>query len=279
VGGVRLDTAPEVVAWGAGVHGVVATTEQWYLPTLTSVHLYDWSGLLEVDGATHRVEPGCLSVIPAGARMTFRYPGRSEHLFAHLRMPAGAPTSWVPVVQQLGPRGAEVRERLRVLTAATHPAQRSAELWSLLWSVSSTAPAGLGETAATMHPVMTVVLTHVEQHLADPLTVDGLARVGAVSTGHLRRLAHEALGQSMSAYVRSRRQVLAAHLLRDTTLPIRSVAASVGVHDLQAFNKVARGWWGVSPRAYRTGAGDRPDGDPVRGGAARRGSRPGRRPG
>jgi AraC family transcriptional regulator len=45
----------------------------------------------------------------------------------------------------------------------------------------------------------------------------------------------------------------ARHLLVSSTLSIPAVAASVGIADLQAFNKACRRELGGSPRAVRAG--------------------------
>jgi transcriptional regulator GlxA family with amidase domain len=45
----------------------------------------------------------------------------------------------------------------------------------------------------------------------------------------------------------------ARHLLVSSTLSIPAVAASVGIPDLQAFNKTSHRELGASPRAIRTG--------------------------
>ena len=55
------------------------------------------------------------------------------------------------------------------------------------------------------------------------------------------------------AYVRLRRMARARHLLVSSTLSIPAVAASVGITDLQAFNKACRRELGGSPRAVRAG--------------------------
>ena len=46
----------------------------------------------------------------------------------------------------------------------------------------------------------------------------------------------------------------ARHLLTATTMSIPAIAASIGITDLQAFNKACRRELGRSPRAIRGGA-------------------------
>ena len=58
-------------------------------------------------------------------------------------------------------------------------------------------------------------------------------------------------GMTVVAYVRHRRLARAEHLLRESTLSIPAVAASIGIPNLQAFNKACRQELGSSPRAIR----------------------------
>jgi transcriptional regulator GlxA family with amidase domain len=92
---------------------------------------------------------------------------------------------------------------------------------------------------------------HIEANLARPLTVPDVARVAGVSHNHLTRLFHAETGMTVVAYIRHRRMAMAHHLLTSSTLSIPAVAASVGINDLQAFNKACRRELGASPRAVR----------------------------
>ena len=58
-------------------------------------------------------------------------------------------------------------------------------------------------------------------------------------------------GMTVIAYIRRRRMTRARHLLVSSTLSIPAVAASVGISDLQAFNKLCHRELGGSPRSIR----------------------------
>lgn len=58
-------------------------------------------------------------------------------------------------------------------------------------------------------------------------------------------------GQTVIGYVRARRAQRARHLLRRSTLPIKTIAAQVGVPNLGQFNHLMRAQCGQSPRAIR----------------------------
>jgi transcriptional regulator GlxA family with amidase domain len=79
--------------------------------------------------------------------------------------------------------------------------------------------------------------------------------MAGVSHNHLTRLFHAETGQTVIAYIRQRRLTRARHLLVSSTLSIPAVAASVGIPDLQAFNKACRRELGGPPRAIRHAVG------------------------
>ncbi|GLI26659.1 hypothetical protein ARHIZOSPH14_09010 [Agromyces rhizosphaerae] len=231
-----------------GLHGTDRVVESWRLPSLYSVHLYTYEATLLVDGSVHRIRPGRLSVVPPGALMEFRLLGRSSHLYAHLEM-TGEPTLHVPVVRDLGHDAASIMERLKRVAVSGSPARQSAEVWSVLWA-AATLPRERPEPDG--HPAVMGLARYIDDHLWGSLTVARLAEVARYSPTHLDRLFLAESGMTTAAYVRSRRLATARHLLEHTTQSIPSIAASVGFHDLQAFNKACRRHLGASPRAIRS---------------------------
>ncbi|MFC7620365.1 AraC family transcriptional regulator [Microlunatus sp. GCM10028923] len=248
---LRLDTPPEVVGVGVGRHGLRERVEQWLLPELHSVHLYDYHAEVVVAGVAYPIRPGALSIIPAGTPMEFRYRGPSEHVFAHLRLPRAGRTMSAPIMQDLGDEAGSVRDRLTAIVVAP-AARRSAELWSLLWR-ASTGPAGPDPGAGPDHPAVAAAVAYLEANLARRITVERVAAAALVSASHLNRLFRTRFGIGVAGYVRRRRADQVEHLLRDTTQSISSVAASIGISDLQTFNKFCRARLGASPRQLRDG--------------------------
>ncbi|WP_370071931.1 helix-turn-helix domain-containing protein [Streptacidiphilus sp. MAP5-3] len=253
---LRLDTPPRVAQVGVGVHGTTVDREVFRLPDLWQLHLYRYSAELVVDGIVHLVRPGCVSLVPPGAVVEFRYRGRSEHLYAHFELAGpGAPVR-LPVVQDAAADAPGLSDTLlRAVAAHPHtPARTTAEVWAALWSVADlAAPRTDGP-----HPAVATALAHMEAHLALPLTVPEIARAAGVSHNHLTRLFRSERGDTVVGYLRRRRLEVARHLLRNSTLPITAVAAHVGIPDLQAFNKACRRELGAPPRAVRGEATSRP---------------------
>ena len=251
-----LDVPPVVVGLGVGLHGVRRRFERWQLPALYSLHLYSYRGELAVNRRVFEIRPGWVSLVPPGAVMEYRYQGPSEHLYAHLGFPPSQSVRAVPLMQNLGPAAPAIAERVRAATFLQNSGHRAAELWSVLWAIAL-----LAETdgAAEVHPAVSAAIRHIDAHLRDSLTVSDIAAATRFSVTHLDRVFRAATGRSVSSYLRDRRMSTARHLLEETTQSISSVATSVGIGDLQAFNKACRHYLGGSPRAIRArGASVRP---------------------
>ena len=242
----RLDDPPEIASFGVGVHGTIGTQDVFHLPDLWQLHLYEYTAELIVDGVPHAIRPGRVSLVPPACRVEYRYQGRSEHLYAHLRLPASGEPRTVPVIQNAGAQTPLLSSLLRQGMTPGPPSRARAAVWAALWCV-----AGLSSPAERPHAAVAAALAHIESHLAEPLTVPEVARTAGVSHNHLTRLFRAETGDTVVAHIRRRRMERARHLLRESTLSIPAVAASVGIGDLHAFNKTCRRELGASPRKIR----------------------------
>ncbi|WP_406447698.1 helix-turn-helix transcriptional regulator [Streptomyces sp. NBC_00876] len=251
---VCLDEPPRVASVGVGVHGTGSLRDVFRLPDLWQLHLYGYAGELTVDGVTHAIRPGYVSLVPPGALVEYRYRGRSEHLYAHLQLASCGERLTVPLMQNAGSVAPVLAGMLQaaVAVAPRSPARACAEVWAALWRVAEPAVPRAGGADRAHGPVAAAV-AHVEAHLAGPMTVPEVARAAGVSHNQLIRLFRAETGGTVVAYIRRRRMEQARHLLRESTLSIPAVAASVGIGDLQAFNKACRRELGASPRAIRAG--------------------------
>jgi AraC-like DNA-binding protein len=246
---LHLAQPPEVLNVGAGIHGVRGLRDVFRLPDLWQLHLYNYSAELTLLGTTFSVAPGYVSLTPAGTQVQFDYRGRSEHLYAHFRPVVGGDPSYLPVVQDAGPVAPVLSGLLRsaIESSPSGSSRTTADVWSALWRIADLTPA----TAETRHPAVATAIAHIEAYLAQPLTVPDLARRAGVSHNHLTRLFQAETGSTVIAYIRRRRMTRARHLLVSSTLSIPAIAASVGIPDLQAFNKTCHRELGAAPRAVR----------------------------
>lgn len=252
---IDLSAPPVVASQGRGRHGVRSAVDEFRLPTLWQLHLYDWAGELEVLDHRHPVTPGMMSLIPPATTSTFRYRGPSEHLYAHLAIPPRAHAELVrlPVMQPLG-------EDLQVITelmlsavswATSRPERTRSEIWAVLWRLADLRRPERPDQPDDRLDHVRRATSWIEQRLSRPVTVPEIAAAAGISHHHLTRLFRAELGCSVIGYLRRRRIDHAQHLLQSTTMSIGAIAATVGIADLQAFNKTCRAITGRSPRQLR----------------------------
>ncbi|MCL6667852.1 MULTISPECIES: AraC family transcriptional regulator [Streptomyces] len=252
-----LDLPPHVENAGVGVHGHAGPHEVFRLPHLWQLHLYAYSGTLEFDGFRHPIRPGHISLVPPATEVHFHYDhAPSQHLYAHFTLPGDGERRRVPAMQDAGADAAMLTAMLRQTVAAgTHsPTRAAAELWTVLWRTTTLArTSGNGEGAR--HPALRAAMAHIEQRLAEQLNVPDIARAAGISHTQLTRLFRQDTGLTVVGYIRHRRMERARHLLIASTLAIPAIAATVGIPDLQAFNKTCHRELGASPRSVRRSAG------------------------
>lgn len=254
--GIDLAEPPEVVGCAIGHHGVRQSVDLYRLPDLWAFHLYGYHADLTIDGAVHHIRPGTVTLVPPGATTEYRYRGPSRHRYAHLRAARRGPAT--PLVLDPDRALGEVSDRFTaaVAHATTQPERTRAELWLALLQTTAHRPAPA--TASPDH--VTAALEWIEANLDVAISVPEVAAAAGLSHTHLTRLVRARTGRTVIGWIRHRRIARASHLLQHTTLSVAAVAASVGITDLQAFNKACRQETGRSPRALRGGGGVGPDG-------------------
>ena len=95
------------------------------------------------------------------------------------------------------------------------------------------------------------LLGHLEQHYAEPLTIDDLTKVARMSQSTLFRVFRHIMGRSPVDYLIRLRVGKAAQILRREPLRISEVSEAVGFFDSNYFSRQFRQVMGVGPREYR----------------------------
>ena len=95
------------------------------------------------------------------------------------------------------------------------------------------------------------VLSHLEAHYAEPLTVEKISRLAGMSQSGLFRIFHQVLGRSPMDHLLHLRIDKAARLLTRTTMRIGEISEVVGFNDSNYFTRQFRATHGCSPRKYR----------------------------
>jgi AraC family transcriptional regulator len=112
--------------------------------------------------------------------------------------------------------------------------------------VKSKAPRGVMSRARLRQ-----VIDYIESSMQRELHVAELASIAGMSPWYFGKLFRQSTGWSVHQYVAQRRFQRALRLLREGTLPISMVGASVGVTNQSQFARFFRQQLGTTPRRYR----------------------------
>ena len=95
-------------------------------------------------------------------------------------------------------------------------------------------------------PKIAQVMSYINENLCGELSVDVLAERVFLSKYHFMRLFKAQTGVTVHTYVRQKRLVNAARLIREGT-PAAKAAADSGFTDYSAFHRAFRESFGMSP--------------------------------
>jgi AraC-like DNA-binding protein len=93
--------------------------------------------------------------------------------------------------------------------------------------------------------------SYILHHLDGELYLDRLADIAGCSASYLSHRFHAETGQTVRAYIRTKRVDAARWFLKDEQIPITEVAFRVGFDDPNYFSKVFKAVMGVSATEYR----------------------------
>lgn len=94
-------------------------------------------------------------------------------------------------------------------------------------------------------------ILHLEQHYAEEISTETLARLAGLSITHFNRRFSEMFRMSPHRFLQALRIQRAQHLLATTTLAISEIAVQTGFYDQSHFTRSFRQVTGLTPRAYR----------------------------
>ena len=119
------------------------------------------------------------------------------------------------------------------------------------WYAREAARGAQGWAGALHDNAVRTALENIQQSPAARWTVAQLAAAGGVSRTVLARRFRTLVGEAPLTYLTRWRMTVAARLLRETDLPIESVAARVGYGSPFAFGKAFKRSIGIAPGGYR----------------------------
>jgi AraC-like DNA-binding protein len=152
---------------------------------------------------------------------------------------------------------ADVADHVQSLSGLP-PAERTLSLLRLLTGLAADARARpisaqstLGGLSQPARRRADAVCAYLQGAYAGPVTLAEVAGVAHMSPSALSRFFRHAIGRTVTDYVTELRVAAACQLLRDSDLPVASIAARCGYENLSNFNRRFRAAKDMSPREYR----------------------------
>ena len=114
------------------------------------------------------------------------------------------------------------------------------------------APGSGGEALPVlrMDPKIRDTLSHISENLSSDLSVDALAARVFLSRYHFMRLFKAQTGDTVHAFIRQKRLLAAARLIREG-MPAGQAASVCGFRDYSVFNRAFRSSFGIRPADLR----------------------------
>lgn len=109
----------------------------------------------------------------------------------------------------------------------------------------------LVERVGTTNAIVLDVIDGMETHIADPLSLEHLARFAGVSSRQLNRVFRKIMGKTTMAYYRDLRLEKAQNLCRNSPLSLTEIALATGFSSSSHFSKAHSDCFGFPPSKIR----------------------------
>ena len=107
------------------------------------------------------------------------------------------------------------------------------------------------EQSRIRHSVTAAIVEYLQQHYAQPLSLDSISRQFGYTPQYLSSLFHRDMGMTLQAFLQRLRVEEACRLISSRKLSTTALAQAVGYSDAKYFSKIFRQHKGMSPREYR----------------------------
>jgi len=242
-----------------GVEDEVSDVNRFYF-------ICEGRGRVEVDGVSYDPQPGDLYWLPQGVRLSlgtlegeptygkhwchFRATVMNEPLFRMLGVPVFAriPEAERPALAASFERLAETL-REEGLAAALRVRAEMLNIISVFLEHCGMAPAVRAKRDSALEK-MNRVLSHIDAHLYEPVSVEELASLVHLHPNYFIRTFKRATGYSPIQYVNRQRMERAKSLLATTEMNVSEIAGRFGM-ELSYFSRLFKETTGFSPSQFR----------------------------
>jgi AraC family transcriptional regulator len=98
---------------------------------------------------------------------------------------------------------------------------------------------------------------HIEEHLDNDIELADVARAAGLSRWHFQRIFRALTGDTLKAYIRSRRLAVSLDRLRSSDMRIIDIALAAGYTSQESYTRAFKQAIGVTPNHYRKLGGQR----------------------
>jgi AraC-like DNA-binding protein len=204
--------------------------------------------IIEIEGKQAKVDNNVIAYVSASNKHTFFAAQENRFILANV------PLAWRDVLRELPPflkLTPTVKSYIQFIgfqlqdlaVSALNQEQILAMLLDLI-----TAPLS---TSVQIDKRILLAKTFLDDHVATSVSLAQVAMAAHLSVRQLSHLFKDQLGFTPLNYLREKRMKQALTLLTQSNLPITTIAASVGYHDLSAFSDRFTKHFGRSPSNYR----------------------------
>lgn len=228
-------------------------------------HLHGYAGRVRVGPHLFQVRQGDFTLSPKGMSAAFDVSQPGYHYCILFENPSASAASTTQIPMHGSFTSAEdyehaVRTCCRILSlfatpvaTSVHEALLSTGLQELLLFAATRGDAcDFGRRFARSEHIVQVCAEWLRHHMEEPLEIECLCDRWGISKKYLSQRFRHHFGLTLSQYLLNIRMQEARKLLTTTTLPVKCIAAAVGICDSQYFNKQFRAVFGVSPSALRS---------------------------
>jgi AraC-like DNA-binding protein len=99
---------------------------------------------------------------------------------------------------------------------------------------------------------MKEILTYIDDHLDEDLSLSHLAGQALISSAHFSRVFKQMTGFHLPEYLNAKRMIKARQLLLETSHPISYIAFRCGYESVPHFHRIFKSHVGVTPGEYRS---------------------------
>ncbi|MFS0855627.1 MULTISPECIES: response regulator [Paenibacillus] len=103
----------------------------------------------------------------------------------------------------------------------------------------------------TDHPELNRMITYIEEHFAEDVTLKRLAEYVRMDASYVSDLFKKKMGITMTHFIQNRRVQAAKMLLTETEKTVSEIGRLVGFENDNYFIKIFKRWCGLTPNEYR----------------------------